>query len=85
MLAKLFGAGALLLAALVITGVAGEFLNCQNILKEIPVAQANVDSNRAKPPKPFVQGDFVVATDTGEGWLLSLQASKSGNMFCKNK
>lgn len=85
MLAKIFGAGALLLAALVITGGAGEYLNCQKILTDIPVAQANFDRNRAEPPKPFVPGALMVATDTGEGWLLSLQDAKRGNMFCKNK
>ena len=85
MLAKLFGAGALLLVAFVIVGVAGEYLACQDILKDLPAAQAMVDRNMAEPPKPFNPDAFAVRTDTGEGRLLSLQASKRGNMFCKNK
>ena len=85
MLAKIFGAGALLLAAFLIVLVAAEYLSCQNILENIPVAQASVDRNREQPPKPVVPGALVVATDSGRGWLLQLEDAKNGNMFCKNK
>ena len=86
MLAKILGAGALLLIGFVMAGLATEYAGCQDIMKKIPIAQAAVDRNSAIPPEPIVRGAIRIrVSDIAESDLLQLNDRKNGNMFCKNK
>jgi len=86
MLAKILGAGALLLVACIMAALALEYATCQDTLKQIPIAQAAADKKRAEPPEPIVPGAIGVrVSDEAASNLLQLKNIKNGNMFCKTK